>query len=187
MRLNKTMLAVPMMMLGLTAGAVGFAPGWPDGQSPAGPKDDKNPLVVTAMFGAGINTIPPLSNPENHHVIPEAIHVKTGGVVNFVVAGFHQIFVYNPGVRPWDIVVPQSGTFVDDLRNLYYQGIVPAGGSGNIPVTTNPSNAQNRVEPVYFSQPGTYLVICNVRGHFLTGMYAWVVVSDHPGDDHGNH
>jgi hypothetical protein len=27
-------------------------------------------------------------------------------VVNFVVAGFHQIFVYKPGTQPEDIVVP---------------------------------------------------------------------------------
>ena len=70
-----------------------------------------------------------------------------------------------------DIDVPTTGTFINDTGNLYYQGILPAGGPPPaIPVTTNPSNAQNRVEPVLFTTPGTYLVICNVRPHFLGGM-----------------
>jgi hypothetical protein len=98
--------------------------------------------------------------------------------VHFVVAGFHQITVYLPGTNPEDIAVPSTGLFINDLRNLYYQGIVPAGGPTGIPVTTNPSNASNRVESVSFSEPGTYLVICNVRSHFLDGMFAFVKVSN---------
>ena len=151
---------------------------------------DNKRLAVTVMFGAGLNTTQP-GNAANHHVLPQTIRVKTGGVVNFVVAGFHQIFVYNPGMTPDSIVVPPSGTFVNDLFNLYYTGILPAGGPTAIPATVNPSNAANRVESVSFSEPGTYLVICNVRAHFLNGMYAFVIVSDHDDDhkhdDHHNH
>jgi plastocyanin len=165
--------------------AVSTAPGIAAGHG----NDDKQ-QVVTVMFGVGMNTVLPpnaISNPVNHHVLPELIHVRTGGVVNFVVAGFHQIFVYNPGVEASDIQVPPSGTFINDTGNTYYQGILPAGGPPATPVTTNPSNAQNRVEPVLFTTPGTYLVICNVRGHFLGGMVAYVVVSDHPNRGHGKH
>ena len=43
------------------------------------------------------------------------------------------------------------------------------------------SAAQNRTDTFAFSTPGRYLVICNVRGHFIDGMYAWVRVVD---DDH---
>ena len=148
--------------------------------------------VVTVMFGAGLNTAQPASNPANHHVLPQTIRVKTGGVVNFVVAGFHQIFVYDPGMTPESLVVPVSGTFINDTFNLYYTGILPAGGSSNIPATVNPSNASNRVEPVSFSAPGKYLVICNVRGHFLNGMWEYVIVGDddgheHEGDHHEDH
>jgi plastocyanin len=35
----------------------------------------------------------------------------------------------------------------------------------------------NRIESVAFTEPGTYLVICNVTPHFLDGMYAWVKVT----------
>jgi hypothetical protein len=45
------------------------------------------------------------------------------------------------------------------------------------PATTSPSNAMNRLESVSFAEPGLYLVICNVRTHFLDGMYAFVRVS----------
>jgi hypothetical protein len=45
---------------------------------------------VTAAFGAGMNTAQP-GNPQNPHVLPRVIEIKAGGVVNFAVAGFHQI------------------------------------------------------------------------------------------------
>ena len=139
-------------------------------------RNDDAKMSVIVSFGAGLNTATP-NNPLNHHVLPRTIHIQAGGVVNFAVAGFHQIFVYVPGVQPEDIQVPATGTFINDVVNLYYRGIVPAGGPPATPATVNPSNASNRVESVSFSEPGTYLVICNIRGHFLDGMYAYVKVS----------
>src|SRR5262245_34031183 len=136
---------------------------------------------ATVSFGIGLNTaVPPPGNGEpNHHAIPQTVRIKKGGVVNFIVAGFHQIVAYLPGTGVGDINVPATGTFINDSVNVYYQGIQPAGGPPpGIPATTNPSNAMNRVESVAFLQPGTYLVICNVRVHFNDGMYLWVVVSN---------
>jgi len=148
--------------------------------------DDDAPLSVTVAFGNGLNTAVGI-NPVNHHVIPGMIHVSAGGVVTFAVSGLHQIFVYNPGKKPKDVVPnpnPMS-FFVDDLTGLYYHGILPAGGPPANPVTTNPSNAVNRTESVSFSEPGKYLVICNVAPHFADGMWAWIVVEgkDHHHDD----
>jgi hypothetical protein len=139
--------------------------------------DDQKKLAVTVSFGVGLNTAQQ-GNVLNHHVLPQTIHVKAGGVVNFAVAGFHQIFVYQPGRGPEDIVVPAAGTFINDTTGLYYEGILPAGGPPpGIPATLNRSNAENRMESVSFFEPGTYLVICNVRRHFLDGMYAIVEVT----------
>lgn len=135
------------------------------------------PVSVTVSFGVGLNTAQP-GNPVNHHVLPRVIEVKAGGVVNFAVAGFHQIFVYNPGKSVDDVVIadPES-LFINDLAGTYYRGLVPAGGPPpGLPVTTNPSNASNRVEPVGFFKPGVYLVICNVAPHFADGMWAFVRV-----------
>jgi plastocyanin len=135
---------------------------------------------VTVSFGAGLNTAQP-GNAANHHVLPAVIKVKVGGVINFAVAGFHQVFIYLPGKTPEQVVLP-TGTppplFINDLDRLYYQGIAPAGGPLGTAPTTNPLNGSNRVEPVSFDKRGTYLVICNVRPHFLDGMKAWIVVSD---------
>jgi plastocyanin len=133
-------------------------------------------LSVTVAFGAGLNTAQP-GNAANHHVLPNVIEIKAGGVVNFAVAGFHQITVYEDGVQAGDIAVPVSGLYVNDPTGVYYMGIVPAGGPMNTPATTSPSNATNRVESVTFPEPGVYLVICNIRTHFIDGMYAYVKVS----------
>ena len=144
---------------------------------------DHGPVSVTAAFGAGLNTAQP-GNSANHHVLPRTIHIKTGGVVNFAVAGFHQIFVYLPGKKVKDVVpnANPAALFINDLSDLYYRGILPAGGPPpGIPATTSPSNAVNRLESVSFNAPGRYLVICNVAPHFAAGMWAYVVVRG--GDD----
>jgi len=157
--------------------------------APASASDDDGdkPLSVTVSFGVGLNTAQP-GNAVNHHILPPTIRIRAGGVVNFAVAGFHQIWAYAPGVRREDLIVPTTGTFVDDRINLvYYEGILPAGGPLATPPTGNPSNASNRMEPVAFLEPGRYLVICNVRGHLLDGMYVYVIVSraDKDDDDDG--
>jgi hypothetical protein len=138
---------------------------------------------VTVTFGAGLNTAQP-GNHINHEIIPGTILVKREGVVHFLVSGFHQIFVYNPSTDVEDVTaaIPDPPpdplpTFINYLDNLMYKGIAPAGGPPpGTPGTLNPSNASNRLESVYFEEPETYLVICNVTGHFLDGMYAYVKV-----------
>ena len=151
-----------LALAALTAGATA-----PAAQAQS-PDSHGGRLSVTATFGAGLNT----QGADNHHIIPPTIKVKAGGVVNFVVAGFHQIFVYSPGKDFFEVVVPDTGMFVNDMDGLFYQGLVPSD-------PTPPdgfSHAQNRTESVAFSDPGTYLVICNVRSHFVGGMYAYVQV-----------
>jgi plastocyanin len=156
--------------------------------------DDQKKLSVTVTFGAGLNT----GGAANHHVLPQTIRVKAGGVVNFAVAGFHQIFVYKPGITPEAILAvappfipgsPPINLFMNVLMtDLYYQGLNPAGGDAASAGGANPGtplvnlfnrdNTGNRVEAVAFLQAGTYLVICNVNPHFRDGMWAWVTVTD---------
>jgi hypothetical protein len=173
--------------------------------------DEDDRLSVSVAFGRGLNTAQP-GNPVNHVVLPNKIKVKQDGVVHFLVAGFHQIVVYKPGTKPEDIVVPAppppgGNPFINDLTNVFYLGINPAGGPLNTQATPdNPivtgsdttSNAQNRIESVGFpategigtnmvespkAKPGVYLVICNVRGHFLDGMFAFVKVKAEDEDE----
>jgi plastocyanin len=124
---------------------------------------------VTVAFGAGLNT----EQAANHVVIPRRFRVKQGGVVHFMVAGFHQIVVCPRGIQPREITVPEpTEQFINDPDCDVYIGQSP------ITPEAGYSNDRNRVESVSFARPGNYLVICNVRSHFLEGMYATVQVRE---------
>ena len=162
--------------------------------------DDDNHRLLTAsvLFGRGLNTALP-GNAVNHAILPSDIKLKVGGVVDFGVAGFHDIIIFKPGVTLDDLIdagggqfpvfppvfvippdpttpLPPGVAFLAD--SIYYRGINPAGGPPQAPSTGNPTNSFNRSEPVAFLEAGTYLVICNVRPHLLDGMYAYVKVLD---------
>jgi plastocyanin len=143
--------------------------------------DGNSRLSVTVSFGAGLNTAQP-GNAANHHVLPNTIEIKAGGVVNFAVAGFHQIIVYERGVEREDIVLPAfpPNLFVNDkLNRAYYVGINPDDANPGTPPTPEIlNNQENRIESVSFSQPGVYLVICNVTPHLRDGMYAYIRVTN---------
>jgi hypothetical protein len=151
---------------------------------------------ATASFGRGLNTAQP-GNSVNHAVLPQEIKIKAGGVVDFAVAGFHDIIVFKPGVTldllvqagggqvpasppvfvfPPDPATPLPAAISFLAESIYYRGINPAGGPLATAVAGNPSNASNRTEPVAFLERGVYLVICNVRPHLLDGMFAHVKV-----------
>jgi plastocyanin len=140
-----------------------------------------NKEVVTVAFGIGMNT--PVTSAANHHVLPEVIKVKQGGVVNFVVSGVHQIVIYNPGRDLSDLVVPPApALLVNDLSGTFYVGPVATGGvaaPAGWAVASDGTLPRNRVEPVTFEIPGRYLVICNIRPHLVNGM--WAIVEVEPG------
>lgn len=148
-------------------------------------------------FGRGLNTAQP-RNPVNHVILPAEIRVKAGGVVDFGVAGFHDIIIFKPGFTLADLLhagggqvpltppifvlppdpnaaLPVNLAFL--APHIYYRGLNPAGGPLETPVTGNPANGSNRNERVAFIEKGVYLVICNVRGHLLDGMMAYVKVN----------
>ena len=156
--------------------------------------DHKKDLIVTMTFGAAFMGSGQM--PATHLLLPRTVHLRAGGIVNFVVGGVHEIFVYKPGTTPDDVLLnapPFPGSdFINygllpsglpDANILLYVGVNP--GNNAFPTGANParppnpltrSNLQNRVESVYFAEPGTYLVICNINPHFRSGMYAWVKV-----------
>src|SRR5687767_4032873 len=75
------------------------------GASLAGADDDNSQRSsVNASFGRGLNTALPPGNPLNHVVLPKRIGVKVGGVVDFGVAGFHDIVIFKPGVTLDDLL-----------------------------------------------------------------------------------
>jgi plastocyanin len=118
--------------------------------------------------------LPPATN--NHGVLPSTVRIKAGGSVSFIISGLHQIVVYGPDVRPEDIVVtlptgaattgvPAGVPLVNDPNNRIYRGPDPS-----------LLGSFDRVESVHFPNSGRYLVICGVRGHFVTGMFGYVEV-----------
>ncbi len=144
---------------------------------------NSGPLTnATVSFGAWMTSpptdrFPNISNTRftNHHVvIPEVAKIKAGGTVNFIIAGFHQVIVYDDGTRPDDIneditvqpTGPGSGLppLIADATRRIYRGLDPS------------LQPADRVEVVHFANPGTYLVICGVRPHFVAGMYGYVRV-----------
>jgi hypothetical protein len=149
------------------------------------------------VFGRGLNTAQ-VGNVVNHVVLPKDIRLKVGGVVDFSVAGFHDIIIFKPGFRLEDLIEAGGGVLPsfapvyvlppdptaplpDELAfladDIYYRGINPAGGPLAVPATGSPSNASNRAEQVAFLEKGTYLVICNIRPHLVDGMFAYVKVN----------
>ncbi|HET9567900.1 MAG TPA: hypothetical protein VFP16_05995 [Vicinamibacterales bacterium] len=148
--------------------------------------DGNSRMSATVAFGGGLNTASPPGNPANHHVLPTTIEIKAGGVVNFAVAGFHQIVVYQPGTDAGDIVPPvfspgppPVNLFMNyNLGTAYYVGINPRNANAATPAApATVFNGDNRIESVSFANPGVYLVVCNITPHFTDGMYAYVKVS----------
>ena len=156
--------------------------------------------TATVSFGAwqsGINRRPNLGAaaglPNNvHALIPNEVTIKAGGTVNFIIAGFHLLVVYDDGTQPSDIntgiTVPPTGApvppLIDDATNRIYRGIDPT----VLPFLQGPPQQgpigppaqpvlQDRVEVVHFPNPGKYLVICAVLPHFNDGMVGYVKVN----------
>jgi plastocyanin len=146
-----------------------------DNDDGGGPLDS-----ATVSFGGWMTTPPldrfPNQNPiaANHHALtPKTVKIKAGGTVNFIIGGFHHVLVYDDGTQPSDINVNltisptnQPGPpLINDPNRRIYRGLDPS------------TQSQDRVEVVVFDRPGTYLVICGVRPHFVNdGMYGFVKV-----------
>jgi plastocyanin len=155
---------------------------------------DNLPANATVSFGSW-QTDPPLDRfPPNdptprlrnqHELIPHAVTVTAGGSVNFIIGGFHQPIVYGDMTQPEDIDVDTTTTttgptpspavvLIADATNRIYRGLDPSLQPLDRSEVTF---LQDRVEAVYFPNPGTYLVICGIRGHFVNdGMFGFVTV-----------
>jgi hypothetical protein len=112
-----------------------------------------------------------------HLLIPYMPTIKAGGSVNFVIAGTHQVLVYEPGTQTRDISIAVTVPFtnnpsgnpdlklIDDPVNRVYRGLDPS------------LQPPDRVEVVTFAGRGTYLVICGFFPHFVTdNMHGFVRV-----------
>lgn len=100
----------------------------------------------------------------NHELIPQIATIKEGGAVNFIVSGGHVVAIYDDGSQPEDInlvntepaatCAATAGGVLSDSNGRIYRG----------PCFTG---RRDGVEVVQFAKPGTYLVICARKNHFL--------------------
>jgi plastocyanin len=115
---------------------------------------------------------PPAPTANQHLLIPHESTIQAGGSVNFVIAGLHNVVIYDHGTRPTDIntsllipmTAPPGLQLINDPNKRIYRGPDPS----LVPL--------DRVEVVTFSKPGIYLVICGVLVHFQDDMYGYVKV-----------
>jgi hypothetical protein len=119
----------------------------------------------------------PNNSPRNrnyHHLTPDIVHIKAGGAVNFQVAGFHHILIYDDGTQPADInraaliptTVQPGPPLINDPNRRIYRGLDPS-VLPQLPGSTPPQPLQDRIETVRFPNPGTFLVMCGVLPHFF--------------------
>ena len=141
--------------------------------------DNGTPNNATVSFGEWmppVDRYPNLSpQAANHHeLIPKTVKIKAGGTVNYIIAGLHQVIVYDDGTQPGTINtalirpttgVPPGVPLINDPNRRIYAGLDPS------------LQTRDRVEVVHFPDPGTYLVICGVRPHFVNDhMFGFVRV-----------
>ena len=169
--------------------------------------DDKHRREnATVSFGQWNPNDPDLSSPldrflgdpaggvgNNHELLPNVIKIGAGDSVSFIISGGHVVNVYDDGTQPADIdnvtiepncasPLPSAG-ITTPCSPVNAAGAPLAGGilsdsDGRIYRGAFLNLARrDGVEVVQFSKPGTYLVICARKNHFVNdGMYGFVVV-----------
>ena len=151
------------------------------------------PPAATATFGffpvdSTVDRMQ-VANPGNrngHQMGPFQVTIRAGGMVNFIIDGNHQVVVYDDGIQPRNInanlvLPPPLNTLIDDPNGRIYRGLSPTAVPANffgpgVPAAAIAAPPQDRIETVSFPKPGTYLVICSVRAHFVGGMFGYVIV-----------
>jgi plastocyanin len=133
---------------------------------------EASPLQVAPGSGAvmefgnihGGSPFPPAVHDESYHgadrIIPSTVVIDAHQAVTFHVLPGHRVAIYKPGKRPEDIFVNPNSFFILDADKRQALQSAP------VPVLS-----------FTFHNPGTYLIICAVRRHFVdSNMYGWVHV-----------
>lgn len=123
--------------------------------------------VVTVTPPSAEQAFIPAALSEWHIATPTTI--KAGSVI-LEAANFgtiqHELLVFRSDLAPSDYPVDKNGNIIEDGP-----GITLVSDADNI----DPGRTQTRT--VDLSQPGTYLFVCNIPGHFKAGMYSAVTVT----------
>ena len=129
---------------------------------------------------------PAMGRGNNDEVLPNVVKINEGDSVSFIISGGHVLGVYDDGTKPKDIDgaiepncavplptsgitipcspvnaagQPQAGGILSDSNGRIYRGAF-----------LNLVARRDGVEVVQFTKPGTYLVICARKNHFIDSM-----------------
>jgi uncharacterized cupredoxin-like copper-binding protein len=123
--------------------------------------------VVTVTTPSAEQAYIPAALSEWHVAVPSTIKA---GTVNLEAANFgtiqHELLVFKSDLPPSAYPVDQMGHIIEDGP-----GITLVSDGDNI----DPGKTQTRT--VDLTQPGTYLFVCNIPGHFKAGMFSVVTVT----------
>src|SRR5215467_695884 len=133
-------------------------------------KDDLKGAPLDRLLGD-----PPMGVGVNDIIIPQRVTIKEGDAVNFIIGGGHVVTVYDDGTKPEDIrtsvIEPATncpttaGGVINDPTNRIYRGPCFSTNFGTTPSAT--ITRRDGVEVVQFTKPGTFLVICSRKQHFI--------------------
>jgi plastocyanin len=122
-------------------------------------------LVADPGMGRGVNDI----------LVPQKVTIKEGDTVNFIIGGGHVLTIYDDRTKPKDIDTSvtepaercptTAGGVINDPMNRIYRGPCFSTNFGTTPSTT--ITRRDGVEVVQFTKPGTFLVICSRKNHFI--------------------
>jgi hypothetical protein len=151
-------------------------------------------------FGAAATSPDPNDRTRNvHQLVPFEAKIKAGGTVNFILAGFHNVQIFEPGTTPeglksilatqnppplTTVANPPGPPIIDIAQGRIYRGLDPSTLPRLVrPADPVPRPLQDRVETVQLTEPGRYLVICGVMPHFVNdNMFGYVRVLRHDDD-----
>jgi uncharacterized cupredoxin-like copper-binding protein len=123
--------------------------------------------AVTVTTPAAEQAYVPAALSEWHVAVPSTIKA---GTVNLEAANFgtiqHELLIFKSDLPPSAYPVDKNGDIIEDDPS-----ITLLSDGDNI----DPGKTQTRTADL--TQPGTYLFVCNIPGHFKAGMYSEVTVT----------
>jgi len=123
--------------------------------------------VVTVTPPSAQQAYIPAALAEWHVAVPSTIKA---GTINLETANFgtiqHELLVFKSDLAPSAYPVDANGDIIEDDPSV---NLVSDGDN------LDPGTTQTRT--VDLTQPGTYLFVCNIPGHFKAGMFSVVTVT----------
>jgi uncharacterized cupredoxin-like copper-binding protein len=123
--------------------------------------------AVTVTPSSAEQAYIPAALSEWHVAAPSTIKA---GTVNLEAANFgtiqHELLVFKSDLSPSAYPVDKNGDIIEDDPSIT---LVSDGAN------LDPRTTQERT--VDLTQPGTYLFVCNIQGHFKAGMFSVVTVT----------